>query len=221
MDWDSEGRPISVRGRRVRMTREDVVAFLKAVAEAFPSVRFLESRDRYDEPLVEIPRERPTVPAHGLGEVRILFVGPDWQPEYHPARRGMLVNFPLLNASIWPAKFFCDEIREIGCKIVRCDEGLLNANHYYADEPGGKEGKRVIDKLFRLHRKLVDNKVVPIDLRTGEVAGEIETDYEWYGADVARQCFEKQDHYLDVRLSRESDRFWGYKPVRVPGKPTD
>lgn len=217
MDWDSEGRPISVHGRRIRMTREDVVAFLKAVAAAFPSARFLESRDRYDEPLVEIPRERPTVPARGLGEVNILFVGPQWQPEYHPARRGMLVNYPRLNASIWPAKFSCLEIKEIGRKIVRCDEGLLNANHY-ADEPGGKEGKRVIDKLFRLHRKLVDNKVVPLDLRTGEVADEMKTDYEWHGADMARQCLDKEDHYLGVMLDRTNDRFWGYKPARVPGE---
>jgi len=34
---------------------------------------------------------------------------------------------------------------------------------------------------------------------------------------MARQCLEKADHFLHLRLDPENDRFWGYKPVSVPG----
>lgn len=199
------------------MTAQDVVTFLKAIATAFPDVRFIgSSGDLLNPgPPYEIFLDDVHFPDLPLRQVALLFVGPTWELDVSPRPPFGVRNFPRLNVTIRVAEFWPSTIPEVGRKVLVSDLVLLNANHY-ADGPDGKEGKAIIDKVFRLHRKLVDNKVVPLELRTGEVAGPEETDDYWYGADMARQCLDETDRYLFLRLDRENDRFWGYKPAKVP-----
>lgn len=212
-----EGRLVSVRGRHVRMTCGDVVMFLRHVAAVIPGARFFDVSGRGEKgPMPEISEKHLTCANFCPAEVAMVFVDDAWQPDISPKLPYRFRNYPRLNASIRAAEFWPLTIAEVGREVTRSDLGLLNANHY-ADGADGKAGKRIIDKLFRVHRKLVDNKVVPVDLRTGEIAGKVETDDYWHGADMARRCLDNDDHYLAVRLDRENDRFWGYKPVSVPG----
>lgn len=209
---------VTIRSREIYMSRQDVRAFLLEVADAFPEARYFDFGRMDEGELIEVPRDDPVVPDRFVGELSMYFVGPEWRPEIVPRddeyRPYRFVNRPMPLASIEPAMVHTKVIEDVGWRITWHTPGLLNANHLRNDACG----KRVIDKLFRVHRKLVDNKVVPVDLRTGEVAGEVETSHYWHGADMARQCLEKEDHYLFVSLDRDNDRFWGYKPVKVPGE---
>lgn len=221
MTLDTAGRDVSVRGRQIFMTAKDVVDFLVMVAEAFPEARFFNCKTLRDGYIEEITRQAPVLPGGTWPEVDIRFVGLDWQPRIVPSgdRRCpyRVSNFPRLVAAIRPGRFYSTEIEGIGRSIVRGDDGLLYAN-YAADGPEHKDGKRTIDKLWRLHRKVVGNRVVPFSLRTGEVAGPEETDHRWHGIDMARQCLTKKDHYLGLWMNREQGDPWGYKPVKVPGE---
>lgn len=217
MRIDPDGRRVSVRGRQVHMSRADVVDFLRAVATGFPEVRFFDTGLlRQEARMPEISRGTPVLPDRDFVEVDMLFVGPEWQPEFTPGPPYNVPNYPQLNAFIRPARFNETARRypETDRLIMRSDHGMLNANHF-ADGPDGREGKRVIDKLFRLHRKTVDNHVVPVDLRTGAVAGPEEASYDWHGPDQARQCLTRKDHYLGISILPNRDRFWGYLPARL------
>ena len=74
------------------------------------------------------------------------------------------------------------------------------------------EGKRIVDKVMRLHRKLVARDVHVIDLRTGE---RVEADYpcDWYGRDMARMCREEDDLYLAISAHPRFEERWGMKPA--------
>lgn len=209
---------VSVSGRELHMSRTDIHDFLIRVAEALPEVRYFDFGQFEDGQIVEVPREAPWVPDRFAGKLKMYFVGPDWEPRIVRTDQGInpyyFANQPLPLASISAATFHTIELEEVGRPITWIGGGLLNAS-YFRNQP---EGRRVIDKVFRIHRKLAGNKAVPVDLRTGDVAGEVETVHYWHGQDMARQCRQKKDHYLFVRLDRENDRFWGYKPVRVPGE---
>lgn len=222
MRVDREGRNISVRGRQVYMSRQDGTDFLVAVAEAFPDARFFDCQPlRTEARIQEISRDAPDFPDGLWPTVHIFFFGPDWVPKIVPTddpRSAYIVeNFPRLRALIRVDRFHKGMLDEVRIQIALAHQGLLNANHY-ADGPDGKEGKRIIDKLFRIHRKMSGNRVVPIDLKTGAVTGSEEIDYNWHGIDIARQCLTKKDHYLGLYIDREKEIFRGYRPVKVPGE---
>lgn len=209
---DLDGRLVCVRGRQIHMTREDVAAFLVALAEAIPVARFFD-RTKIDEGLIpELSRDAPEIPDDRFAEVEIFFHKESWEPKIIPSslewRNYTLANGPQLHANISPSTFGYSVIKEVGRKITTSTSGLLNANHFADD----RDGKRIIDKMFRIHRKMVDNHTVIVDLRTGDVVRD-EKNYDWYGPDFAKQCQMKKDHYLEVTILRDQDIFWGHLPV--------
>ena len=212
MRVDPEGRLVCVRGRQIHMTPADVADFLVTLAQAISEARYFD-RTKIDEGrMPELSRTAPEIPGGPFPEVKMIFQTEPWEPEIVPSnlewRNYMLANGPQLHASIRPSSFGYSTIKGVGRKITRSTSGLLYAN-YFADD---REGKRIINKMFRIHRKMVDNRAVAVDLRTGKVVDE-ERLYDWYGRDFATQCRMKKDHYIQVVILPDQDIFWGYLPA--------
>lgn len=214
MRTDDRGRKVRVRGRQIHMTEIDTANFYSAVIESVPSVRFFDAYLIREGTIEELTNAN-LMEIAAREKVDMFFPEGDWQPSLEPIEPGnnwlgtRIADFPRLVADLRKSHIGWMFVPALGRKIGVSRSGTLNTNTLEADA----RGRKIIDKLFRLHRKLSDNRAVAVDLRTGKKLG-TEKLHDWYGDDLARKCLTEEDLYLEVNLSPEENRFWGYLPEK-------
>ncbi len=202
---------LRVRGRDCHMSEIDVCEFLAAVLSAYPEARLFYSAGHRAHPFLQAAFDEAIARFVNGDSFEVIFY-PEWQPMYgpneFPPHEVSFINRPLLVMSMRGGEIRTVRPKGIDRDIRISRPGNLNLNNMKADI----EGKRVVDKILRMHRKVVAKDVHVIDLKTGD---RVDTDYsrDWYGPDMARRCREEDDLFVGVSVRPDLDRLWGLKPA--------
>ena len=211
---DDDGNPVQIRGRQFYGTARDTVDFLNLVLENIPESKL------YDDERIEVGQYPEITPEAWAAlehpsnhELSLLFHREDWTPEFESYRDDRpemlrLANGPTLNSSIFSwTKIGESYFEQVGRPIRRPGQGMLNTNNIVDDV----WGKKMIDKVFRLHGKIFSNRARWINLITGEEEMSVRY-HNWYGRDMARLCNEEEDLYLAVNLDYAKEEYLGLLP---------
>lgn len=211
---DDDGNLVRVRGRQFYATKKDTVDFLKLILENIPEARMYESKPMALGKLQEItPEGWAAKEMPWLCTLNIMFHNGNWQPLFetygdNQPKNIRLANAPSTYCSVhsW-VKIGESHFEQVGRPIRRPGQGMLNTNNIVDDV----WGKKITDKLFRLHSKVFSNKARWINLITGEVEMSVRY-HNWCGQDMARLCKEEEDLYLAVNLDYANNEYLGLLP---------
>ena len=211
---DDDGNPVQIRGRQFYATATDTVDFLNLVLENIPESKLYDDErigvGQYPEITPEAWAALENPSNHALS---LLFHRGDWTPEFESYRDDRpemlrLANGPTLSSTIFSwTKIKESYFKEIGCPIRRPGQGVIHTNNIVGDV----WGKKMIDKVFRLHGKIFSNKARWINLITGEEKMSVRY-HNWCGRDMARLCNEEEDLYLAVEFDYANNQYLGLLP---------
>lgn len=210
---DDDGNPVRVRGRQFYATKRDTVDLLHLILESIPEAKMYESEPMSLGKLQKItPMEWAAKEVPWRCALAIMFHDETWQPmfeTYGDAQQKIrLANPPSPYCSVrsW-VKIGESYFEQVGRLIRQPGQGLLNTNNIVDDV----WGKKITDKLFRLHGKVFSNKARWVNLITGEEEMSVRY-HDWCGRDMARLCNEEEDLYLAVNLDYENNEYLGLLP---------
>lgn len=217
---DYPGRRCGFRGREWVVTLADELAYAELLAEAFPGVRFLESRNpvSINKPPLDI-QPRASLTDCVASMVHIVF-DPSWTLRWEPSKvsnwwtydSDSLPNGTMDRMTIWYPRgapghqpYDMDGTSHWGA-------GLHKGRIYFRIVPGNENHEAFARKALRLIGKMASKRnFVHVANDTNEVLGPARF-VPWIGNDARRWCLEKPDRRLAGVLSRPGFVGWGLRP---------
>lgn len=211
---DKYGREISARSRQMYGTLKDIVDFFQSVAEALPDTKFYDG----EQPDLRWTNQISLSEWANLDDwcatrIDLLFnedasslclMSPDTRSDGEPVAN--CCRTPTM--SFRGGGLFRQVIVEIGRPLYHARKGALISNNL-ADDP---TGKRIVDRVFRLHRNMFAKKARWVDLISRRTV-RLEKRNNWYGPDLARLCHEQRETYLDISINPYKQQFLGLLPA--------
>lgn len=211
------GRKYSLRSVEIYTTCEDAELLTSILKQAFPTILFADI-SRADRG--RIIRNIDTLADPNVDtDILAHFEGKNWQPlwgnaifshfgpdDFNPPLPRLLINLRLLDdESYWT------RTSPKMNKPVKClEKGSFGSGHF-VDDP---EGKKIVNKAYRLLRKHFSNEIETVDLQTGEIYYEGKTVMMWYGPGVAELCAKDDRLFLETAISEPDGLFKGTRPRR-------
>lgn len=210
MPVDRWGRDIKVRGRQFYGTKQDAADMAELVLDAYSDARLF-----YDVTGQDCSQHPITVEEFLAMEVawnsRLEI---EFEPRDSRSQSRTLGGFPIvqpLPMPLFSIRWSTESVAnlpEIGLDMTRFQDGLLNSNELAHDPTG----KKMVDKVFRMSRKVLSRAARWVDLKTGTTVEYVRF-HDWYGRHLARRCREEKDTYIILSIRRDEDRFWGLLPA--------